>query len=127
MGGVSLSRDGNARRYNPAYRAVKNKNQVAGAPKFSIPVPLGLIQFFKDHPINQLSHDPMFSPDSAAFTPIGLLDRVFNPPIFLGLKKPATPTNDVAFTTGRNHLIVDFDAPRGRIRAQVLGRAWMRP
>ena len=53
MGGVSLSRDGNARRYNPAYRAVKNKNHVAGAPKFSIPVPFGLIQFFKDHPINQ--------------------------------------------------------------------------
>ena len=43
MGGVSLSRDGNARRYNPAYHAVKNKNQVTGAPKFSIPVPLGLI------------------------------------------------------------------------------------
>ena len=121
MGGVSLSRDGNARRYNPAYRAVKNKNQVAGAPKFSIPIPLGLIQFFKDHPINQLSHDPMFSPDSAAFNPIGLLDLVFNPPIFLEVKKAPTPTNDVAFTIGRNQLIVDLGASRVLIPEQDFG------
>src|SRR3989442_14569692 len=81
MGAVSLSRDGNARRYNPAYRAVKNKNHVAGAPKFSIPVPIGLIDFFKQHPINQLGHDPMFSPESAAFNPTALLNVIFNPPI----------------------------------------------
>ncbi len=121
MGGVSLSRDGNARRYNPAYRAVKNKNKVAGAPKFSIPVPLGLIQFFKDHPINQLGHDPMFNPDSAAFNPIGLMDLVFNPPIFLEVKKAPTPTNDVEFTIGRNELIVDLGATKVLIPEQDFG------
>ena len=121
MGGVSLSRDGNARRYNPAYRAVKNKNQVTGGPKFSIPVPLGLIQFFHDHPINQLSHDPMFNPDSAAFNPIGLMDLVFNPPIFLEVKKAPTPTNDVEFTIGRNKLIVDLGATKVLIPEQDFG------
>jgi len=121
MGGVSLSRDGNARRYNPAYHAVKNKNQVTGAPKFSIPVPLGLIQFFHDHPINQLSHDPMFNPDSAAFNPIGLMDLVFNPPIFLEVKKAPTPTNDVEFTIGRNKLIVDLGATKVLIPEQDFG------
>jgi len=121
MGGVSLSRDGNARRYNPAYHAVKNKNQVTGAPKFSIPVPLGLIQFFHDHPINQLSHDPMFNPDSAAFNPIGLMDLVFNPPIFLEVKKAPTPTNDVEFTIGRNELIVDLGATKVLIPEQDFG------
>ncbi len=78
MGGVSLSRDGNARRYNPAYRAVKNKNHVPGAPKFSIPVPFGLIQFLKDHPINQLGHDPMFDPKSPAFNPVALMNVILN-------------------------------------------------
>ncbi len=121
MGGVSLSRDGNARRYNPAYHAVKNKNQVTGTPKFSIPVPLGLIQFFHDHPINQLSHDPMFNPDSAAFNPIGLMDLVFNPPIFLEVKKAPTPTNDVEFTIGRNKLIVDLGATKVLIPEQDFG------
>ena len=112
MGGVTLSRDGNARRYNPAYRAVKNKNKVSGAPKFSIPVPLGLIQFFKDHPINQLSHDSMFDPKSPAFNPVALLDLIFNPPIFYEVKKAPTPTNDVEFTIGRTQLVVDLGATK---------------
>jgi hypothetical protein len=121
MGGVSLSRDGNVRRYNPAYRAVKNKNHVAGAPKFSIPVPLGLIQFLKDHPLNQLSHDPMFSPESTAFNPFALMDIVFNPPIFYEVRKAPTPTNDVEFTLGRNQLIVNLGAARVLIPEQKFG------
>ncbi len=123
MGGVSLSRDGNARRYNPAYRAVKNKSQAAGtgAPKFSIPIPLGLIDFIKDHPLNQLGHDPTFNPDSAAFNPIALVDLVFNPPIFLEVKKAPTPTNDVAFTIGRNQLIIDLGATKVLIPEQDFG------
>ena len=112
MGGLTLSRDGNARRYNPAYRAVKNKNKVSGAPKFSIPVPFGLIQFFKDHPINQLGQDPMFDPKSPAFNPVALMDVIFNPPIFYEIKKAPTPTNDVEFTIGRNQLVVDLGATK---------------
>ena len=121
MGGVSLSRDGNARRYNPAYRAVGNKNKVSGAPKFSIPIPLGLIDFFKDHPINQLGHDPMFSPDSAGFNPIAMLDLVLNPPIFYELKKAPAPTNNVEFTIGRNALVVDLGASKVLIPEQDFG------
>jgi hypothetical protein len=121
MGGVSLSRDGNVRRYNPAYRAVKNKNHVAGAPKFSIPVPFGLIQFFKDHPINQLRHDPMFDPKSTAFNPVAMMDIILNPPIFYELKKAPTPTNDVEFTIGRNELIVDLGASKVLIPEEDFG------
>ena len=121
MGGVSLSRDGSARRYNPAYRAVKNKNHIAGAPKFSIPVPFGLLQFFKDHPINQLGHDPMFDPKSTAFNPVALMDVVLNPPIFYELKKAPTPTNDVEFTIGRNQLVVDLGASKVLIPEEDFG------
>src|SRR6266487_4637291 len=121
MGGVSLSRDGNARRYNPAYRAVKNKNKVVGAPKFSIPVPFGLIQFFKDHPINQLGHDPMFDPKSPSFNPVALMNVILNPPVFYEIKKPPTPTNDVEFTIGRNQLIIDLGSTKVLIPEQDFG------
>jgi hypothetical protein len=121
MGGVSLSRDGNARRYNPAYRAVKNKNHVEGAPKFSIPVPFGLIQFFKDHPINQLGNDPMFDPKSPSFNPVALMDVILNPPVFYEIKKAPTPTNDVEFTIGRNQLIIDLGATKVLIPEQDFG------
>ena len=121
MGGVSLSRDGNARRYNPAYHAVKNKNHIAGAPKFSIPVPLGLIRFLKDHPINQLGHDSMFDPKSPAFNPVALLNVIFNPPIFYEVKKAPLPTNDVSFTIGRNQLIIDLGATKVLIPEQEFG------
>ncbi len=113
MGGVSLTRDGNLRRYNPAYRAVKNRAG-SGNAKLTIPVPLGLIQFFHDHPINKLGHDPMFNPDSAAFNPVQLVNLVFNLPIFLEVRKAPTPTNDVTFTVGRNAFALDLGA------AQVL-------
>ncbi len=107
MGGVSLTRDGSLRRYNPAYRAVKDRPG-SGDAKATIPIPLGLIQFFHDHPINHLGDDPMFNPDSAAFNPIQLVNTVLNLPIFLEVKKAPTPTNDVEFTVGRNQLIVDL-------------------
>ncbi len=113
MGGVSLNRDGNLRRYNPAYRAVKDRAG-AGGPKMTIPIPLGLIAFFHDHPINKLGDDPMFNPDSAAFNPVQLVNLIFNLPIFLEVKKAPTPTNDVTFTVGRNAFALDLGA------AQVL-------
>ncbi len=113
MGGVSLTRDGNLRRYNPAYRAVKDRPG-SGNARLTIPVPLGLIQFFHDHPISKLGDDPMFNPDSAAFNPIELVNLVFNLPIFLEVKKAPTPTNDVTFSVGKNQLILDLGA------AQVL-------
>jgi hypothetical protein len=121
MGGVSLSRDGNVQRYNPAYRAVKNRSKVTGAPKFAIPIPLGLIQFFKDHPINQLGDDPMFDPKSPAFNPVELMNLIFNPPIFYELKESPAPTNDVEFTIGRNQLILNLGETRVLIPEQKFG------
>ncbi len=121
MGGVSLSRDGNVRRYNPAYRAVKNRSNVAGNPKFSIPIPFGLIDFFKDHPINKLGSDPMFDPKSPEFNPVELLDVIMNPPVFIDIRKPPTPTNDVEFTIGRDQLIIDLGPSQVLIPEQQFG------
>jgi hypothetical protein len=109
MGGVSLTRDGNLRRYNAAYRAVKDRPG-SGNPRLTIPVPLGLIQFFHDHPINKLGDDPLFDPKSPTFNPVELVNLVFNLPIFLEVRKSPTPTNDVEFTVGKNTLIIDLGA-----------------
>jgi hypothetical protein len=109
MGGVSLTRDGNLRRYNPAYRAVKDRPG-SGNPKVTIPVPLGLIQFFHDHPINKFGSDPLFDPKAPTFNPFETMNLVFNLPIFLEVKKAPTPTNDVTFTVGRNAFVLDLGA-----------------
>lgn len=116
-----MSRDGNVRRFNPAYRAVKTRSNVSGAPKFSIPIPLGLIKFFKDHPISQLSTDPMFNPDSSRFNPIELMNLILNPPIFYELRESPIPTNDVEFTIGRNQLILNLGGTRVLIPEQKFG------
>jgi hypothetical protein len=121
MGGVSMSRDGNAKRFNPAYRAVKPRSGISRAPKFSIPIPIGLIDFFKDHPINQLGDDPMFDPDSAAFNPFELANLILNPPVFYEVRKAPTPTNDVEFTIGRNQLKIDLGASEVLIPEQEFG------
>jgi hypothetical protein len=120
MGGVSLTRDGNVRRFNPAYRALKNRAD-GGGPKFTIPVPLGLIRFLSDHPIGRLDTDPMFNPDSAAFNPIEIMNLVFNPPIFYEVKKAPVPTNDVEFTIGKNAFVVDLGAAQVLIPEQEFG------
>ena len=116
-----MSRDGNVRRYNPAYRAVKNRSNVSGSPKFSIPIPLGLIDFIKEHPLNQLGDDPMFHPDSAAFNPVELMNLIFNPPIFYEVRKAPAPTSDVEFTLGRNQLILNLGGTRVLIPEQKFG------
>ena len=120
MGGVSLSRTGDLQRFNPAYRAVKNRAGVGG-PRFSIPVPLGLIKFFHDHPINKLGDDPTFNPDSTAFNPVELMNLVLNPPIFYEVKAVPTPTNDVEFTIGKNAFVIDLGAANVLIPEQEFG------
>ena len=115
LGGLHLGRSGSLMRYNAAYRAVpQRKEQVGGGGKFTIPIPLGLIKFFHDHPISKLSKDPLFHPDSAGFNPVETLDLILNPPLYYEVRKAPTPTNDVIFTIGRNTLIVDLG------KAQVL-------
>lgn len=121
MGGVSLTRSGNLRRFNPAYRAVKDRTDGGGSPKFTIPVPLGLIDFLKQHPIGQWKTDPLFNPDSAAFNPIELMNLVLNPPIFYEIRKAPAPTNDVEFTIGKNAFVIDLGAANVLIPEQEFG------
>src|SRR3989449_11356963 len=70
----------------------------------TIPIPLGLIQFFHDHPLSNIKNDPAFNHDSAGFNPVELLNTFLNPPLFLEVKKAPTPTNDVVFGIGKDSL-----------------------
>jgi len=106
MGGLSLGRSGSVVRYNPAYRAVPAQAALHGQPKVTIPIPLGIIQFLHEHP--HLSSDPAFDPKSRAFNPILVANSILNLPLYLEVKKAPTPTNDVAFTIGRNFLMVNL-------------------
>jgi len=107
MGGLSLGRSGSVARYNPAYRAVSAKaEQRHGQPKVTIPIPLGIIQFLHDHP--HLSSDPAFDRKSPGFNPILVVNTILNLPLYLEVKKAPTPTNDVAFTIGKNFLMVNL-------------------
>lgn len=106
MGGLTLGRSASLVRYNPAYRAVPEEADRRGRPRLTIPIPLGLIQFFHDHP--HLSTDPAFHPDSARFNPILVANTLLNLPIYLEVKKAPTPTNDVVFGIGKDSLRVNL-------------------
>ena len=119
MGGVSLTRDGSLERYNPAYRSVPNRHRAGGGPKFTIPLPIGLIQWANDHP--GWSKDPMFHPDSAGFNPIETIDLILNPPWNYEVKKALTPTNDIEFGIGKDSLQVDLGKVQRLIPADQFG------
>ncbi len=123
MGGVSLRVDASLSRYNVAYRAVPPRT-IQGGAKASIPIPFGLIQFFKDHPIGNLTNDPLFHPDSARFNPVELLNLILSPPLFIQVKEPPTPTNDVTFGIGKDLLQVDLGKAQTLIPAEPFGLAW---
>src|SRR5256885_10597786 len=59
LGGLHLGRSGSLTRYNAAYRAVPERKEQGLGGKFTIPIPLGLIKFFHDHPISKLKTDPL--------------------------------------------------------------------
>src|SRR5207247_2800413 len=107
MGGLGLEQS-SLRRFNAAYRAVPGRAGQRGQPKLTIPIPLGLIQFFHDHPLSNISNDPAFNHDSAGFNPVELLNTFLNPPLFLEVKKAPTPTNDVVFGIGKDSLRVNL-------------------
>jgi hypothetical protein len=111
MGGLSLSRDGNLRRYNAAYRAVPNRH--GDHAKLTIPIPLGLIQALKD--------SAAFDFDSSYFNPLELANLILNPPLFLEVRKAPTATNDVTFTIGRNALVIDLGAARQLVPTDAIG------
>src|SRR5262245_27620240 len=98
MAGVSLSRDGALGRFNPAYQAVPPRE--GRAAKFTIPIPLGLIQVLKD--------SAAFDFDSSYFNVIKLANYILHPPLYLEVKKVPSYTNDIEFSIGRDSLIVDL-------------------
>jgi hypothetical protein len=101
MAGLSLHRDGSLKRYNPAYTAVPDRPGQHG-PKFSIPIPLGVIQLLKDSSV--------FDHDSGYFNILRVVNYVLHPPVFLEIKRAPTPTNDVELTIGRNAFVADLGA-----------------
>src|SRR5256885_12527466 len=48
------------------------------------------------------------SSDLAGFNPILVVNTILNLPLYLEVKKAPTPTNDVAFTIGKNFLMVNL-------------------
>ena len=99
MAGVSMHRDGDLQRYNAAYRAApKGKNDQGG---FTIPIPLGIIQALKDSNIT-------FNTKDSNFNAIAIANLILNPPIFYQIKKPPTPTNDIAIGVGKDSLQIDL-------------------
>lgn len=121
MGGLQLHRKSGLDRYNPAYRGVPDREDGSPQAKFTMPIPLGLIDFFKKHPIGNLGNDPLFNPSSPQFNPVELLDLILNPPLFIEIRKPLIPVNDFEITIGRNELIIDLGAAQRLIPADQFG------
>lgn len=105
-------------RYNPAYRAVPPRGG-RQQPSLTIPLPLGLLQFFNDHP--KLEDDPMFNPDSSGFNPVSILNLIMNLPVNYELKKLPTYTNDVLIGIGKDSLQVDLGAAKALIPQEEFG------
>ncbi len=112
MGGVSLTRGGNLRRYNPAYRAVPDHGG-GGRAKLTIPIPLGLLQALKD--------SAAFDVHKSYFNALELANLILNPPLYLEVKKAPAPSTDVTFTVGRNALVVDLGNARQLVPTDEIG------
>ena len=113
IGGLSIDRTGNLRRYNAAYRAVPARVGQPSEPKLTIPIPLGLVRFFRDHPLLRLDEDPTFNPSSPGFNAVEIVNFALNPPLLYDLSKAPAPTHDAIFTSGRDWFLVDLgEAPK---------------
>jgi hypothetical protein len=125
MGGLHLSRGSGLDRYNPAYRGMPDRVYTSGykEAKITIPIPLGLIDFFKEHPPGNFGNDPLFDPKNPSFNPLHTLDVILRPPLFLEVKKIEPVENNWEFTIGKNELIVDLGATQRAIPADAIGIA----
>ena len=117
-GSTTFFQPGTLARYNPAYRSVPLRGG-RQMPSITIPLPLGLVQFFSDHP--HLQDDPMFNPDSSGFNPVEILNLVLNLPVNIDLKKAPTPTNDVYIGIGKDSLQVNLGAAKALVPQDALG------
>jgi hypothetical protein len=95
MGGVATSDNGASASANVAFRAVPR-----GTTWGSIPLPLGVIQYFND--------PPTFDPNDADFNVFSILDLAANPPMTLSLSSPGTVSGDISIFVAKDSLQVDL-------------------
>lgn len=112
LAGLDLHRGGTLTRYNAAYRAVPDRSDPWHA-KFTIPIPLGIVQVLKDSTV--------LHPDSPYFNPLQAANYLLNLPVFLEVKKVPAPTNDIAFGIGKDSFSVDLGKARGSVPVDPFG------
>ncbi|HEX4633797.1 MAG TPA: hypothetical protein VH163_08195 [Gemmatimonadales bacterium] len=112
LAGLDLHRGGALSRYNAAYRAVPEKADPWQA-KFTIPIPLGIIQVLKDSTV--------LHPDSPYFNPLQAANYLLNLPVFLEVKKVPAPTNDIAFGIGKDSFSIDLGKAKSSVPVDPFG------
>jgi len=112
LGGLDLHRGGALSRYNAAYRAVPNRPDAWHA-KFTIPIPLGIIQVLKDSTV--------LHPDSPYFNPLQAANYLLNLPVFYQIKQVPSPSNDIAFGIGKDSFSVDLGAAKNTVPTDPFG------
>lgn len=95
MGGVATSDNGSSHTANVAFRAVPK-----GTTWGSIPLPIGVVQYFKD--------PPTFDPDDPNFNVFQILDLAANPPMTWALSKPDAVSGDISIFVAKDSLQVDL-------------------
>ncbi len=95
MGGVMLSEYREAENRNVALRAVPD-----GGSKWSIPIPLGIIQVLSDL--------PEFDPDDPDFNAFEIVELATNFPVFLRIVEPETVTDDIVMEIAVDRLAIDL-------------------
>jgi hypothetical protein len=95
MGGVTTSDNGSSSTSNVAFRAVPK-----GTTWGSIPLPIGMVQYFKD--------PPTFDPDDPDFNVFEILDLAANPPMTWALSRPDAVSGDISIFVAKDSLQVDL-------------------
>lgn len=95
MGGVMLSEYREAQNRNVALRAVPE-----GRGRWSIPIPLGIIQ--------TLCSLPEFDPEDPDFNAFEIVELATNFPVFLRIVEPETISDDIVMDIARNRLAIDL-------------------
>ncbi|HZI88954.1 MAG TPA: DUF5723 family protein, partial [Candidatus Polarisedimenticolia bacterium] len=96
MGGVLTSDVGDHTGSNIAFRAVPKGAGGSG----SIPLPIGLIQYFSDH--------PTYDSDDSTFNIYEIANVLLNPPLTIQLVKPDEVSGDISVFVAQDSLRVDL-------------------
>ncbi len=95
MGGVATSDNGSSHTANVAFRAVPK-----GTTWGSIPLPIGVVQYFQD--------TPTFDPSDPDFNVFEILDLAANPPMTWALSSPDPVSGDISIFIAKDSLQVDL-------------------